>query len=219
MSITSQIFQVGGSMESHVSDASIFLIAGRDEAALVDSGTGKGHNRVLKNIQSAGVDPGQIKYLFLTHCHYDHTGGAEAIRKATGCRIVAHELDAVYLEDGDSEVTAASWYGTFMKPFPVDIKVTGKSADFQVGGLTISFYHTPGHSPGSSVLTVFSDGQLVLFGQDVHGPLNDTLLSSRQDYIKSLEFMLSLDADIICEGHFGIFNGKEIVRDYIESYL
>lgn len=219
MSITSQIFQVGGSMESHISDASIFLIAGNGGAALVDSGTGKGHKRVIKNIKNAGVDPGQIKYLFLTHCHYDHTGGADEIRRATGCRIVAHELDAVYLENGDSEVTAASWYGTFMKPLSVDIKVSGKSEEFQAGGINIQFYHTPGHSPGSSVLTVFSDGQLVLFGQDVHGPLNDTLLSSRQDYIKSLEFMLSLDADIICEGHFGIFNGKEIVRDYIESYL
>ncbi len=62
-------------------------------------------------------------------------------------------------------------------------------------------YHIPGHSPGSAALTVESEGKLVLFGQDVHGPLNDVLKSNRDDYIHSLEFLLSLDADILCEGH------------------
>jgi glyoxylase-like metal-dependent hydrolase (beta-lactamase superfamily II) len=66
---------------------------------------------------------------------------------------------------------------------------------------------------------VVSDGLLVLFGQDVHGPLNDALRSVREDYVRSLEFMLSLDADILCEGHFGVFHGKESVRDFIESFL
>jgi hypothetical protein len=59
----------------------------------------------------------------------------------------------------------------------------------------------------------------VLFGQDVHGPLNGTLRSNRGDYVKSLEYMLALEADILCEGHFGVFIGKEKVRDFIESYL
>jgi len=31
--------------------------------------------------------------------------------------------------------------------------------------------------------------------------------------------MLSLDADILCEGHFGVYVGREKVRDFIESFL
>lgn len=106
-----------------------------------------------------------------------------------------------------------------MEPTKIDIKVQGVRAEFLIGGLTVSFYHTPGHSPGSSVLTLVSDGKLVLFGQDVHGPLNEMLLSSRSEYEKSLEFMISLEADILCEGHFGVFIGKEKVRQFIESFL
>jgi glyoxylase-like metal-dependent hydrolase (beta-lactamase superfamily II) len=189
------------------------------EAALVDAGTGGGTDRVLQNIRNAGADPGALKYLFITHCHYDHTGGANTIREKSGCKIVAHELDAGFLESGDSEVTAASWYGAFMDPVKVDVKVKGKEKFFTVGGLEVAFYHAPGHSPGSSVLTMVSDGRLVLFGQDVHGPLNDSLRSVRKDYVQSLEFMLSLDADILCEGHFGVYVGKEKVRDFIESFL
>lgn len=219
MKITSNVFLVGGSNKSDPADAAIYLIMSGDEAALVDAGTGGGTNRVLESIRKAGADPRSLKYLFITHCHYDHTGGANAIRAASGCKIVAHELDAAFMESGDSEVTAASWYGAFMDPVKVDIKVKESERFFTVGGLEVAFYHAPGHSPGSAVLTMVSDGRLVLFGQDVHGPLNDSLRSVRKDYVRSLEFLLSLDADILCEGHFGVYIGREKVRDFIESFL
>jgi glyoxylase-like metal-dependent hydrolase (beta-lactamase superfamily II) len=219
MQITSDIWLVGGPNKSAPPDAAVYLIKSGDESALVDAGTGLGTDKILKNIQAAGADPKRMRYLFITHCHYDHTGGAGAIREKTGCKIVAHELDAEYLENGDSEVTAASWYGAWMEPLPVDIKVSGKERAFTLGSLAIDLYHAPGHSPGSVVLTMISGGKLVLFGQDVHGPLNDSLRSVRGDYVRSLEFMLSLDADILCEGHFGVYVGKEKVRDFIESFL
>ncbi len=219
MKITSDIYHVGGTDLSNPSDAAVYLVCSGKEAALIDAGTGKGYKKVIQNISKSGADLSSVKYLFLTHCHYDHIGGAEKIRELTGCKIVAHELDAEYIENGDSDVTAASWYNSYLEPVKVDIKVNGNSRDFRVGDLDLHFYHTPGHSPGSSVLTVISDGQLVLFGQDVHGPLNDMLLSSRKDYLASLAFLISLEADILCEGHFGVYKGKEEVRDFIESYL
>ena len=101
----------------------------------------------------------------------------------------------------------------------MDIKVTGKGQSFDLGSLSLELHHTPGHSPGSTVITVESDNKLVLFGQDIHGPLNDLFHSNREDYIESLEYILSLEADILCEGHFGIYHGKDKVRDFIESYL
>ena len=115
-------------------------------------------------------------------------------------------------------MTAAAWYGARMAPLAVDVRVGGKEQRFAVGTLEVTLRHAPGHSPGSAVLTVRSDGKLVLFGQDVHGPLDDALRSVRADYERSLELLLSLDADILCEGHFGVLEGKEQVRDFIESY-
>lgn len=219
MKITSNIFLVGGPGKSDPADAAIYLIISDGASALVDAGTGGGADRLMKNIRTAGADPRSIRYLFLTHCHYDHTGGAARVRTETGCAIVAHDLDAGFLEAGDSEVTAASWYRAWMDPLKVEIRVTGTQQLFTVGSLEVAFYHAPGHSPGSSVLTMQSDGKLVLFGQDVHGPLNESLRSVREDYVRSLEFMLSLEADILCEGHFGVYVGKEKVHDFIESFL
>jgi len=64
-----------------------------------------------------------------------------------------------------------------------------------------------------------SEGLKVLFGQDVHGPLDPSLLSNRDDYHRSLKTLLSLQADVLCEGHYGVFRGKDEVAGFIESFL
>ncbi len=160
-----------------------------------------------------------IEYLLLTHCHYDHTGGAEAVRSQYGCAIAAHQLDAIYLEKGDSRVTAASWYGTRMQPLQIDYKIGGSKEIIKIGNGEITAYHCPGHSPGSLVFTVEIDDKRVLFGQDVHGPLDASLLSNYQEYRSSLSFLLGLNADILCEGHYGVYQGKDEVERFIRSYL
>jgi glyoxylase-like metal-dependent hydrolase (beta-lactamase superfamily II) len=105
--ITSEIFQVGGNSLSASEDAAVYLIAINDCVALIDIGCGHSLDRIIDNIKSCGINPSRIDYLLLTHCHFDHSGGAAEFRARTGCKIVAHELDAIYLEKGDSNVTAA----------------------------------------------------------------------------------------------------------------
>ena len=106
-----------------------------------------------------------------------------------------------------------------MEPLKIDHKIKPKTEAFQVGNGQLTAHHCPGHSPGSIVYLVELDTIRILFGQDVHGPLDASLLSNRDDYVRSLKFMISLDADILCEGHFGIYWGKEEVRHFIQSYL
>ncbi|MFW5639609.1 MAG: MBL fold metallo-hydrolase [Thermodesulfobacteriota bacterium] len=218
--ITDDVFQVGGSGITGSEDAAVYLIrSDGGPSALVDAGCGGSLSRLLKNIRSCGVKPQEIEYLLLTHCHYDHIGGASALRAKTRCRTVAHELDAPYIEAGDHTVTAASWYGRSLEPFPVDIKLTGAAEEIRLGDRIIQAFHIPGHSPGSLAYLTTSGEKRVLFGQDVHGPLAPTLLSDPADYQRSLQHLLSLNADILCEGHYGVYNGQEAVQGFIESFL
>jgi glyoxylase-like metal-dependent hydrolase (beta-lactamase superfamily II) len=69
------------------------------------------------------------------------------------------------------------------------------------------------------IYQVDSEGQAVLFAQDVHGPIHPDLLSDPYAYQSSLKEMLDLNADILCEGHYGVFNGKDVVRDFIRSFM
>jgi glyoxylase-like metal-dependent hydrolase (beta-lactamase superfamily II) len=200
-------------------DAAIYLIHFGGQAALVDAGCGRVQERLFKNISAWAIDLEQIEYLLITHCHFDHTGGIQGIKERIHCKVVAHELEAPYLEQGDDMVTAAKWYGSSLEPVAIDIKLQGDEGEIDLGGREIKAMHAPGHSPGSVVYTTESEGLKILFGQDVHGPLNPSLLSDREDYVKSLNLLLSMEADVLCEGHFGVFRGKKEVADFIRSFL
>jgi len=219
MKIMDDIWQVGGAEYTTVEDAAVYLICFGPKAALIDAGCGSDHELLAANIAEAIPPAVEIEYLFLTHCHYDHTGGAAKVKNQYGCRIVAHELDAIYLEKGDSKVTAADWYGARMQPLKVDYEIKNKKETFQIGQGRLTAYHCPGHSPGSVVYVADMDSTRVLFGQDVHGPLDASFLSDRDDYIRSLNFMLDLNADILCEGHYGIYRGRDKINSFIRSFL
>jgi len=217
--ITDDIHQVGGGHLTSPEDAAIYLVRCEDRAALVDAGCGYSQIQLFQNIEACGVSLDRIEYLLITHCHFDHTGGAQAVRDRTGCKIVAHEMEARFLEEGDQRVTAAKWYGAFLAPLQVDVKLKGERQDVWVGEKRIEALHVPGHSPGSLVYVTESEGLKILFGQDVHGPLDASLLSNREDYRRSLKLLLSLQADVLCEGHYGVIRGKDEVADFIESFL
>jgi glyoxylase-like metal-dependent hydrolase (beta-lactamase superfamily II) len=101
----------------------------------------------------------------------------------------------------------------------VDRKVLEGSENIPLVGRTVEAIHTPGHSPGSMVYLTESEGLKVLFGQDVHGPLDESLLSDEKAYTESLTRLLALEADVLCEGHYGVYRGKEKVAKFIYSFL
>ncbi len=216
--IRNNLWQVGGNGLTDPSDAAVYLVRFGDSAALIDAGSGRGQEQLIKNIAECLEPHVKLEYLLLTHCHFDHTGGANAVRDEYGCRIVMHELDAVYIESGDNRVTGASWYGARIKPFTIDIKLQGREATLDIGSGNVKAIFSPGHSPGSVVYTTEVDGELIIFGQDVHGPIHSELLSDEKQYLDSLTELLNLDGDVLLEGHFGVIEPKKEVRGFIEYW-
>jgi len=54
----------------------VYLVTIEGRGLLVDAGCGGATAKILTNIRRCGLLPTDIKLLLLTHCHYDHTGGA-----------------------------------------------------------------------------------------------------------------------------------------------
>ncbi len=214
------IYCVGGSELSHPQDALVYLIKGEEKAALIDSGAGKGSAAIWENIREAGVNPQDLNYLILTHGHVDHIGGASFFQERTRCLTVAHELDQEAIETGDPGLTAASWYGLNLPRLKVDRVLKAKIEELPLGRKeNLICLHTPGHTPGSISLYLDRQKQRVLFGQDIHGPFSKAFGSNLIDWQNSMEELLSLKADILCEGHFGIFRTPQKVKTYIEQYM
>ncbi|MDD5170788.1 MAG: MBL fold metallo-hydrolase [Syntrophales bacterium] len=217
--ITSGVYLIGGSGISRSEDATAFIIDFGSELVMIDSGAGASTNRLIANIEGAGLDPHKITQLILTHCHIDHIGSAPQFRDLFGCKIVIHELDARPLEEGDRVKTAAGWYDTDFPPTRVDVKLTGDHTSLLFGGEDLHVIHTPGHTPGSVSIYLDRDGQRILFGQDIHGPFLPAFDSDKAKWRESMENLLALNADILCEGHFGIFQPRDRAEAYIRKYL
>ncbi len=101
----------------------------------------------------------------------------------------------------------------------MDRKLTGPKEKILLGGRKIDVLHAPGRSRGSVVFLTESDGLKVLFAHDLHGPLYPALLSNCSDYGKSLGMQLSIGADILCEGHYGLYRGKAKITAYIQQFM
>ncbi|NWG04032.1 MAG: MBL fold metallo-hydrolase [Syntrophaceae bacterium] len=215
--IVKDVFIVGGPDITDGRDGCIYLIK-LEELMLIDTGAGWSVDKIIGNIQKLGLDPKDLKKIILTHCHIDHIGGVPEMRKRFGVKIYIHKLDAPPLEAGDQVLTAASWYQTTFPPTVIDMKFNLPEEVVTIGEQKIICLHTPGHTPGSICIYLDKDGKRILFGQDLHGPLLEEFGSNLEDYGRSTKKLLNLDADILCEGHFGIYKTKKDVRNYILSY-
>lgn len=215
--IIRDIFIVGGPDITDPRDGCVYLL-NFEELILIDTGAGWSFEKIINNIKKLGLNPEDMTKVFLTHCHIDHIGGAPELKKMFGTKIYIHALDAPPVENGDQILTAAQWYQTIFPPTPVDEKFNFPEEVLEIGHEKIHCLHTPGHTPGSISIYLDRDGKRVLFGQDLHGPLLSEFGSNLEDYGSSTKKLLELDADILCEGHFGIYKTKKEVRNYILSY-
>lgn len=217
--IADGVYMVGGPDISSVGDASSFIVDFSGELVMIDAGTGFRPQSIENNIHELGYDPHDISTLVLTHCHIDHIGGAPYFREQFGCRVMAHEIDAAVIERGDFIQTAAKWYNTRLDPITLDEKLPGAEGVLNFQGEGLHYVHTPGHTPGSICLYLDRGGKRVLFGQDMHGPFNKYFRSDINQWESSMEKILALEADILCEGHYGIFEPNEKVVRYIKRCL
>jgi glyoxylase-like metal-dependent hydrolase (beta-lactamase superfamily II) len=212
------VYLVGGSGLSDGADCLVYALDLGDQV-LIDCGAGNSWERIQQNMKAAGMDPGNLHTLLLTHAHVDHIGAAALIEKQTGCRVVAHALDADPIRTGDPEFTVASLYGIQLQGVVIDrvVDCAEETLEFSAGKLKL--IHTPGHTPGSLVALLDTDKERVLFGQDIHGPFSPAFGSDLDAWQKSMQRLMDLEADVLCEGHFGIFRPAIKVREFILAQL
>lgn len=112
---------------------------GRSDCVVIDPGA-------EPDVIRKAAEGKRIAAILLTHGHFDHIGGVEALKDAD-CDLVIHRLDAPMLADPELNV---SWM--------IRRKITAPEADVLVregdtldyAGVTFTVLHTPGHTPGGA---------------------------------------------------------------------
>ncbi|NYT00265.1 MAG: MBL fold metallo-hydrolase [Methanocellales archaeon] len=97
---------------------------------------------ILKTIKNLGIE---IKYILVTHGHFDHVGAVAPLKKELKVDFLAHKEDFFFIED--SEKSANRW-GVDIEKAPTPDKYIEDGDKIRVGSFDLGVLHTPGHSPG-----------------------------------------------------------------------
>ncbi len=103
---------------------------------------------VVNGLKALGSDPNDIKYVLISHAHYDHVGGAAFLQDRFNAKVIMSEADWQLLEG-----TKATW----RKPRRELVATDGQQ--LTLGGTTLTLHLTPGHTLGTiSTLIPVMDG-------------------------------------------------------------
>lgn len=119
-------------------DANNYLLTDNDEAVLIDCSEAK--PEVLSALEGK-----KLKFILLTHGHFDHVLGVNEMREKTGAKVLINKEDVVRMNES----------ADIMRTFGVQGVETPKADDFLNDGDTLKFGNTeikviatPGHTQG-----------------------------------------------------------------------
>ncbi len=196
----------------------VHLVVDGGDGALIDSGFSD-DDSIGKRLEMLRHFPNlRLRYIVITHHHFDHASGARKLRDVTGARIVMHKDEAPLLQRAASEELPSDvevpenrkeyvdrvreWRQESAKGAPDELVSDGDA--LHVGALTLRMVHTPGHTAGH--LSPFLEDERVLFAGDNVLGMGTTVVpppphGDMAKYVDSLRKMQSLNAEVMCCGH------------------
>jgi glyoxylase-like metal-dependent hydrolase (beta-lactamase superfamily II) len=207
--------------------ANLWLIKGRDQDLLFDTGLGVAS---LRQHIAGLIDKPLLA--IASHIHFDHAGGIHEFKERA-----IHQSEAQALRDGDDHNALCSQPGwvhadhfeclphsgfvaeeyTLVASEPTKILQEGDLLN--LGDRTLEVLHLPGHSAGC--IALYDHQSRSLFSGDViyDGELLDELHHSNiSDYISTYERLQKLPIDMVYPGHYQAF-GKDRYLEILSDYL
>lgn len=147
------------SFQVSVMGTNCYVITDRATGATAVVDPGAVSEKLTEILKSMGNE--NIKYILLTHGHFDHMGAAEEYARVFDAKIVISEADEPFLSD--DSLNLGSMAASPVKPFGADIKLTDGDT-VELGDTTLRFMLTPGHTQGSGCY--ISEEDKIIFSGD-----------------------------------------------------
>ncbi len=199
-------------------DCNCYLLTG-DDNVLIDTGTGLNSKYLIESIKDIIGTDGVLDRILLTHCHFDHIGGARALIEAFGSEVYAGHIDAIPIRNADPLYTLSD--DLDIRPIEVSDLFHGDIID--LGQHRLHVIETPGHTQGG-----------VCFYDEISSSLfsGDTIFSNsvgRTDFFggsiaslrNSIKYLIDIavkelypgHGDVTSDWHAAIRSALQIVGD------
>lgn len=172
---------------------------------------------VDKIVEMIDILGGNLKYIYITHCHCDHILGIMDLKEKKGGKILIHRYDAQGLNDKSINLSTITYdYTVELEPD----SIVDDGDLIHLGDLEFILIHTPGHTAGGSCL--YCEKEKCLFSGDTlfRGTWGRTDLptSSLEDIMDSItnKLLVLPDETIVYPGHGKSTMIKEEKPIYLE---
>lgn len=169
------------------------------ESLLVDPGC---ESSVLTAFLDS-LPKGSLKYILLTHGHFDHIGGVNFYKTRYNAKVVVSEEDEEFLFDPD--LNLSSMFSKTLESITADV-ILSDGEKLSLGNTEFEFMRTPGHTQGSGCY-IFEDDKVIFSG--------DTLFyrsMGRTDFPTGnpLEMIQSLHKLCDLSGDYTVYPGHDM---------
>lgn len=123
-----------------------YLIDTGDGLILLDTAIPESLYLLVDSIYQAGFRPGDIKKILLSHAHFDHIGGAAALKELTGAQVYMSKEDTEFLREYPEETLVLD-PDSHPQNFSVDAYYS-EDEPVCLGDISIRTMLTPGHTIG-----------------------------------------------------------------------
>ncbi len=194
--------------------ASTHLIDTGDGLIIIDPGYPQSLYIVINNIYELGFNIKDIKYIVVTHGHYDHLGAVKALVELTGAKTFIGKEDVTYA-NGTEDLTWAKELGTeYYEAFEPDVLISDGDI-IELGNTSILCKDAPGHTPGTKAFFFdVTDGNTTLRAA-MHGGVGMNSMKKpfldryglstdiRDKFVPYIESFINDKVDILLGNHVG----------------